>query len=169
MNDNLLKSSQEIRDSIIGLSTSINKDFKSESIDFISLNQAPKYFLKDLLEYIEVDYRTQNLNFKDYNPRSVDGEVCITKDLDLPISGKHIILMDGVIISGITHFYLCKYLRQRSPKSISLCSVGLKLELIKKDLPNCYSLFNFKDEWVEGYGIGGSENKDKPYLVDTRG
>jgi hypoxanthine phosphoribosyltransferase len=168
INENLLKSPQEIRAALIELSEKINKDFNKEAIDLIAMNHAAKYLVEELTELLEMDVRSQSFNFENYENPVESGEVQITKDLELPIFNRHVILADGILISGNTHFYVCNYLKQRLPKSLSIVCVGDKPKLLAKKIPNCYSLFSFNDEWVEGYGIGISENKDKPYLVDTR-
>jgi hypoxanthine phosphoribosyltransferase len=168
MIEQIIKTSKEIEPAISDLSDILNKEFHKASIDIILMNHAAKFLVADLMEFLDLDIRLQNLNFKNYESSSESGEVQITKDLEFPIFDRHVILADGILISGNTHFYVCNYLKQRLPKSLSIVSVGKKPKLLAKKIPNCYSLFNFNDEWVEGYGIGGSENKDKPYLVDTR-
>ena len=168
MNEKIIKSSQEIEAALIKLSVVLNKDFHKIPIDLVSINHAAKYLVEELTELLEMDVRSQSFNFENYKNPVESGEVQITKDLEFPIFDRHVILVDGILISGNTHFYVCNYLKQRLPKSLSIVCIGKKPKLLAKKIPNCYSLFSFNDEWVEGYGIGGSENKDKPYLVDTR-
>ena len=168
MNEKIIKNSQEIEAAVIKLAMELNKDFHKTPIVLVSINHSAKYFVEDLTELLNMDVRAQSLNFENYENPVESGEVQITKDLEFPIFDRHVILADGILISGNTHFYVCNYLKQRLPKSLSIVCVGDKPKLLAKKIPNCYSLFSFNDEWVEGYGIGVSENKDKPYLVDTR-
>ena len=165
---NLLKSSKEIKDAIIELSNKINKDYSNKTIELISINNAAKYLIEDLTKYLEIDFRLQSLNFENYENSVESGEVKLTKDLESPIFDRHVILADGILISGNTHFYLSSYLEQRLPKSISILCVGHKPELLVKKIPKCYSLFSFNDEWVEGYGIGSKEHRSQKYLVDLK-
>ena len=85
--------------------------------------------------------------------RPQSNQVKIIKDLDFPVYGRNIILVDGIIISGTTHHYLSSYLMLGLPKSISILSIGIKPKLCKKTIPKTYRLFDFKDEMVEGYGF----------------
>tara|TARA_B110000263_G_C15005879_1_gene372723 strand:+ start:103 stop:618 length:516 start_codon:yes stop_codon:yes gene_type:complete len=168
MEENLLKSSDQIQDSIKNITKEINTKFADKEVELIALNLAPRFFIQDLLKRLEIPVRLQSLTFEHYSQSSESGEVNITKDLEFSVFDKHLIVVDGIIISGNTLFYISNYLKQRMPKSISIVCVGIKPKLLNKKLPNCYSLFNFNNEWVEGYGIGGEEYSSEKYLVDLK-
>ena len=161
-----IKSNEEIQSSIIKISKEINNDFKGEEIDLIALNDSPKYFINDFIKFLNLKFRCMSLNFNNYDEKTPSGEVKILKDLEFPIHGRNIILVDGIIVTGTTHLYISKYLKQRSPKSISLLTVGIKRSTLIKEIPKNYSLFKFNNEWVEGYGFGSDESKRKKYLID---
>lgn len=166
MSEKIIKSSQEIEAALIKLSAVLNKNFNQTPIDLVSINHASKYLVKDLTKLLDMDVRQLSLNFENYESSSESGEVCLTQDLEYPIFGRHVILADGIIISGTTHSYLINSLQQRLPKSISIVSVGVKPNSLRFEFPNCYSLFKFDKEWVGGYGMGGDEHSLKKYLVD---
>ena len=168
MNEKTIKNSQEIDAALIKLSMELNKDFHKTPIDLVSINHSAKYFVEDLTELLDMDVRPQSLNFENYESTSKSGEVCLTQDLEYPIFGRHIIIVDGIIISGTTHSYLISLLKQRLPASISIVSIGIKPNSIICELPNCYSLFKFNKEWVEGYGIGKGEYSMEKCLVDLK-
>ena len=168
MNQQIIKTSKEIETAIIDLSKMLNKKFHKASIDIILMNHAANPLVEDLMELLDFNVRLQNLNFESYESPSKSGEVYITKDLEHPIYDRHVILADGMIISGTTHFYLYNYLKQRLPKSISIVSTGMKPNALKCELPNCYSLFKFNKEFVGGYGMGGDEHSLKKCLVDLK-
>ena len=75
---------------------------------------------------------------------------------------------DGIIISGKTHHLICGILNKFQPKSLSIASMGKKPKLITYELPKCYSLFDFDNEWVTGYGIGPDEHRTKKFLFDSK-
>jgi len=168
MNEKIIKSSQEIEAALIKLSVVLNKDFHKIPIDLVSINHAAKYLVEDLTKLLDMDVRSQSLNFENYESPSKSGEVCLIQDLEYPIFGRHVILADGIIISGTTHSYLINSLKQRLPRSISIVSVGIKPNSLRFELPNCYSLFKFNKEFVGGYGMGGDEYSLKKYLVDLK-
>ena len=168
MNKGIIKDSIEINSAIVNLSKTINQNFNHPPTDIITMNNAAKYFVEDLIDILDVDIRQQSLKFKNYNHSTHSGEVCITKDIEYPIFDRNIILADGMIISGSTHFYLCNYLEQSKPKSISIICIGIKPALVKHKLPDYYSLFEFNEEWIEGYGIGDGEYSSQKCLVDLK-
>ena len=161
-----LKTNQEIHIEIKRVAKNINNDFKGEEIDLIALNDSPKLLIHDFVKHLKLNYNCLELKFINYKNRPPSGEVKIIKDLDSPVYDRNIILVDGIIISGATHYYLSNYLMQGSPKSISILSVGKKPSLIKKKIPKSYTLFDFNDEMVEGYGFGRESLKTKKYLID---
>ena len=163
-----LKTNQEIQIEIKRIAKSINDDFRGEEIDLIALNDSPKPLIRDFVKHLKLNYKYLELKFTNYNYRPPSGEVKIIKDLDSPVYDRNIILVDGIIISGATHYYLSNFLMQGSPKSISILSVGKKSNLIKKKIPKTYALFDFKDEMVEGYGFGRASLKTKKYLIDLK-
>lgn len=168
MNKKIVKNSREIKVRILELANQLNTDFYKTSIDLVSINHAANFLVEDLIKHLKIDLRVQSLNFENYEVQNESGEVHISKDLELPIFDRHVILADGILISGKTHFFLCNYLKQRLPKSLSIVCIGYKPELITYKLPNIYSLFSFKDEWIEGYGIGSKENSCQKYLIDLK-
>jgi hypoxanthine phosphoribosyltransferase len=168
MANQILKTAEEIDKAIEMLCEKIMGAYPGESIDLISLNHAPELFTPDLSKSLNMDIRLQKLEFENYDNRTESGEVRIIRDLDQPIFGRDIILTDGIIISGITHYYLCKLLKQRSPRSIAIASIAAKPSLLKKDLPICYTLFNFDKEMIEGYGMGTDDFKFSKSLFDIR-
>ena len=168
MKHKILKSSSEIDESISQLSEYLNKEYCENSVDIITLNYAADLFVKDLSKHLKIDFRLQTLKFDNYSETQKSGEVRITSDLEFPIINRHVIIADGIIISGLTHSYLIKYLKLRMPMSISLIAIGIKPNHLKYELPKVNALFNFNDEWVEGYGIGSAENSPQKCLLDLK-
>jgi len=164
----IIKTNTQIQKAVIQLAKVINSDYKDKEIDLICLNNSAKYFVSDLKKLLKVKIRIHKLKFENYKEPTNSGEVKILEDLKYSIYKRDVIIVDGIIISGITHHYLSKYLKQRKPNSIALASVGKKPKLLKRKIPKCYSLFSFNNEWVEGYGFGADKFKNKKYLVDAR-
>lgn len=161
-----LKTNQEIQIEIRRVANKINNDFEGQEIDLIALNDSPKLLINDFVKHLKLSHKCLELEFVNYENRPPSNEVKIVKDLELPVYDRNIILVDGIIISGTTHHYLSNYLMLGQPKSISILSIGRKPNLIKKMIPKSYTLFDFKDEMVEGYGFGRESLKIKNHLID---
>lgn len=163
----IIKTNKEIKSAISKVSQSINKDYLNKEIYFIKLNNSPNYLVDDLVGKLKVKYKILDLKFENYIEASFSGEVKIIEDLSEPIENKNILMVDGIIISGITHNYIYNYLLGRKAKTISILSVGMKISS-SINIPKSYTLFKFTDEWVEGYGFGSEMYKEKKYLVNVK-
>ena len=112
--------------------------------------------------------RLHHFGFSPYDGAPVSGDVKIEFDLKESIEQRHVLLLEGLIISGRTPRYLMNFFKSRNPASLKLCAIGIKQDQFQVDLSVDFYMFVFGDEWVEGYGIGGSRNKCLPYLIDSR-
>ena len=94
------------------------------------------------------------------------GVVKIVKDLDQPLEGKDVLVVEDIIDSGRTLSYLLKVLKQRGPKSVKLCTLLDKPERrVMKDVEVDYSCFNIPDEFVVGYGLDYAQKyRNLPYI-----
>ena len=94
------------------------------------------------------------------------GVVKIVKDLDQPLEGKDVLVVEDIIDSGRTLSYLLKVLKQRGPKSVKLCTLLDKPERrVMKDVEVDYSCFNIPDEFVVGYGLDYDQKyRNLPYI-----
>lgn len=167
MKSRIIKTEEEIQEALISLSSKLNEVYFDKDVELVKMNHAANLFLDDLSKLLTFNINVHSLEFKTYN-KSAKLEVEITKDLYEPINSKHVILIDGIIISGNTHDHLSKVLSKRKPKSLSIVCIGVKEESKKISLPTTYSMFNFRQEWVEGYGIGSLENSINKHLVDVK-
>lgn len=163
----ILKNEIELKDSLTDLSAQLNESYRGKQVEIIKMNSAADLFLEDLSKMLQFKFNIQSLEFKAHKDPLKKG-VNISKDLSQSIAFKEVILIDGIIISGKTHAYLTEYLSQRKPKSLSIVCIGTKEESEVIPLPATYSMFKFKKEWVEGYGIGNQENAIHRYLIDVK-
>lgn len=167
MKSGVIKTEEDINDSLIKLSTELNEIFNGKQVEIVKMNSAANLFAQDLSKLLEFDFNNQALEFESYKNSSTQ-EVKITKDLTTPIEGKDLIILDGIIISGKTHDYISRLLKQRKPKSISIVCIGIKEESKQISLAKIYSMFSFSKEWVEGYGIGDPQNSVNKFLIDVK-
>ncbi len=94
------------------------------------------------------------------------GVVRIVKDLDEPLAGKHVLIVEDIIDSGRTLSYLIEVLKQRGPEDIRLCTLLDKPERrVKKQVKVDYTCFTIPDEFVVGYGLDYAQKyRNLPYI-----
>ena len=98
------------------------------------------------------------------------GVVKIVKDLDEPLEGKDVIIVEDIIDSGRTLFHLMKILNERGPKSMHICTLLDKPERRVKDVHVDYVGFNIPDEFVVGYGLDYDQKyRNLPYIGVVEG
>jgi len=167
-NNTLIKDHDAIQDRMKIIADEINKDYQNLEIDIVCLTNAATFFAVDLIRMLEIPIRFHQLGFKSYKNSEATGAVKILNDIDMPLSGKHVIVLEGMIISGRTPLYLMNYLSLREPASIQICAVGIKPKLLLSSLSVKYCLFEFTSEWIIGYGIGGGLDQTSSALFDKK-
>mgnify|MGYP006085074619 CR=1 FL=1 len=164
-----IKSKEDIQCALENLASTINADYKdAKCLDIICFINGASFFSSDLVRFIDVPIKLHYLGFSSYSNFPSSGEVKIEQDVKDSLENKHILLLEGLVISGKTPLYLLNLFKLRNPASIKICAVGVKRESFEVNLDVDYHMFNFKDEWIEGYGIGNGKNKSLPYLADIR-
>lgn len=164
----MLKSADDINQSIIELSAVISSDYAStECLHLISLLNGGSVFCADLMRALAIPTAFSHFGFDSIPLELGEGQVRITLDVYDELRGKDILIVEGLVISGRTPLYLLNYFESRGPKSIEICAVGTKPRAREVELEVKYNLFEFEKEWVAGYGIGRGIERSKPYLFDA--
>ncbi|QWE28995.1 phosphoribosyltransferase family protein [Polynucleobacter sp. AM-7D1] len=157
---------EEIVSRLKSIASQIEIDYCGTSIEMVYSSTGASQFVVDLARMINLPVNLHQILYRPYVPPSGNGEVQLLLDVTQPLEGKHVILVDGVIISGKTPFYVMSLFKQRQPASLEFCVVGSKLSELTVDLNIKYQLFAFGGEWIEGYGIGSGPNKLADCLLD---
>jgi hypoxanthine phosphoribosyltransferase len=169
MTAKIIQSQSKIRHQLSIMSDDLNERYKGKEVEIVLINTTPIFFINDLLAKLKFQYHLQILCYESYLDQSAtSGEVKITHDLSRPIRNKEILLIDGVIISGKTPHFIYKTLQSRSPKSLAFACIGIKENQIEYKLPKVFFLFDFSNQWVEGYGIGTGAFKNKKNLYNLQ-
>ena len=109
-------------------------------------------FYSDLVRNMSIDLECDFIRVKSYTAQFKQGDIKILKDLETPIKGKHVYLVDDIYDTGSTMKALIEYLEVKKPASISIVTL-LKRETSPAPQQTCYHAFSIKDEWVVGYGM----------------
>ena len=144
----------DIKRRVAELAREISNDYKGETVTLICILSGASVFFADLVRELDLDVRFEFMSVSSYGAGTVtSGEVKILKDVNHPISGQHVIIVEDIIDSGCTLSFLKKVLQQREPKSIKVCTVLDKPSRRKVDFNGDYVGFPIPDEFVIGYGL----------------
>lgn len=163
----ILHDEGDIRTNVAALAARINADYADRELDLVVLLNGANMFGHDLARHLTMPTRLHHLGFTSYQGAPQSGEVCVTLDIAEPLQGRHVLIAEGIVISGRTPLYLVNLLKLRDPASIALCAVGTKPAMRSVDLDMPYSMYSFGKEMVAGYGIGKGPERLLPHLIDT--
>ena len=128
-------------------------------------------FMTDLVKHITVPLKMEFMVVSSYGDEyKSSGLVKIIKDLDEPIHGKNVLIVEDIIDSGRTLSYLTKMLSEREPESLRLCTLLDKEEKRETEVEVDYTGFTVGDEFVIGYGLDYKQYyRNLPYIAVNRG
>ena len=157
----------EVDKKIQELGEQISKDYEGKNIHMICVLKGGVFFTCELAKRISVPVSLDFMSVSSYGAGTKSsGIVKIVKDLDEPLEGKEVIIVEDIIDSGRTLSYLIEVLKQRNPKSIELCTLLDKPERrVKKQVQVRYTCFTIPDEFVVGYGLDYDQKyRNLPYI-----
>ena len=157
--DKILINEEKLQLKVKEIADKISKDYAGETPLFICILKGSVYFTTDLLRYLTIPCRMEFMAVSSYGADTQSsGEVKLVKDLNVPLNGKHVIIIEDIIDSGNTLSYLKRLLLQRNPKSLKICTLLDKPERRKVNLEADYVGFTIPDEFVVGYGLDYNED-----------
>ncbi|MFW6256986.1 MAG: hypoxanthine phosphoribosyltransferase [Bacillota bacterium] len=161
----------EIQERIKALATRINNDYQDKNPILVSILKSSVYFLADLTRQLTIPLNIDFLGIERFATADKKGQIHIEKNLELNISERHILIIDAIINTGLTHSYLLKHLKPRHPASLAICTLIENTEKRLVNLPIEYQGFQFEktDIFVVGYGLDYKENyRHLPYIVEYK-
>lgn len=173
MNDNMkedvlrvLLSEEEIREKVRELGGKITADYKNSNLMLVTVLKGAVVFLADLMRQIDVPAEIDFMVVSSYGSGvKSSGVVKIVKDLDVPLAGKDILIVEDILDSGLTLSYIKELLESRGPRSIRIATLLDKPSRRKVDLQADYIGFSVPDEFVIGYGLDYDEKyRNLPYI-----
>ena len=159
---------EKIKSRIAELGEEISRDYEGKSIHMICVLKGGVYFMTALSERIDPEIPV-SLDFMSVSSYGDDtkssGIVRIIKDLDEPVEGKDVLVVEDIIDSGRTLYYLLDMLRARKPKSLRLCTLLDKPDRRERDVKVDYTAFVVEDNFVVGCGMDYHQNyRNLPYI-----
>ena len=152
--EKVLLSEEQLSQKIAELGEEISKDYQGKEIVAICVLKGAILFMADLARAVKVPMALDFMAVSSYgNGTSTSGTVRILKDLDNSIEGKHVLVVEDIIDSGVTLKYLLKNLKSRKPASIKLCTLLNKPERRRVEVDIDYCGFTVPDYFLVGYGL----------------
>ena len=163
----VLLTEEEVNKKISEVAAQINKDYEGKEVHLICILKGGVFFTCELAKRLTIPVSLDFMSVSSYGSGTKSsGVVKIIKDLDEPLEGKNVIIVEDIIDSGRTLAYLIEVLKQRNPKNIELCTLLDKPERrVKKQVQVKYTCFTIPDEFVVGYGLDyDQKDRNLPYI-----
>lgn len=163
-----LFSKEEIEQKVKELGQQISQDYnEDDEIVVIGVLKGASVFMSDLIRQIQLPVYIDFIAVSSYGySTESSGIVRILKDLDLEVEGKHVLIVEDIIDTGLTLKYLTNNLEARNVKSLKICTLLDKPKRRKCDLDIDYIGFEIPDKFIVGYGIDyGEKYRNLPYIA----
>lgn len=167
----VLVSEQDVDRRIEELGKQISQDYEGKQVHLICILKGGAFFMCELAKRISVPVSLDFMSVSSYGDKTTSsGVVRIAKDLDESIEGKDVLIVEDIIDSGRTLYYLMDVLRKGQPQSLHLCTLLDKPERREKDVKVDYVGFEIPDEFVVGYGLDYAQKyRNLPYIGVVEG
>ena len=164
--EQILYTEEELRQRVKELGCQITADYAGREPLLISVLRGSYIFMADLTRSINLDVTVDFMSVSSYGASTVSsGQVEIKKDLSDSIEGKDLIIVEDILDSGNTLYYLMDVLRARKPASVRLCTLMDKPERRSKPIKADYVGFTIPDAFIVGYGLDYAEKyRNLPYV-----
>ncbi len=163
----VLLTEEQVNKRIAELGKQISEDYKGRTIHMICILKGGAPFMCELAKRITTDVSLDFMSVSSYGGgTNSSGIVKIVKDLDEPLEGKDVIIVEDIIDSGRTLSHLLEIFKKRNPSSIKICTLLDKPERrVVKDVNVDYVGFKVPDEFVVGYGLDYNQKyRNLPYI-----
>ncbi|MGQ9472674.1 MAG: hypoxanthine phosphoribosyltransferase [Candidatus Caldatribacteriaceae bacterium] len=165
--ERILISEEELQQKVRELGWRITQDYREKEIRVVGILRGAFIFMADLVRHIKVPLSVDFMSISSYGEESEsNGIVRILKDLDKPITHKHVLIVEDIVDTGLTLKHLKEVLATREPASLKVCALLSKEERrLVKDLEIDYVGFHVPNQFVVGYGLDFAERyRNYPFI-----
>ncbi len=148
------------------LGVEITKDYQGKDLTLVGIMKGSVFFLTDLAKAIDLPLTFELMGVSSYHGGTeTTGEVRITHDLTKPLHGKHVLVVEDIIDTGLTMKFLLENLGARHPASVKVCTLLEKPSRAKVKVAIDYKGFVIEDRFVVGYGLDwGEKYRNLPFI-----
>ena len=163
----ILVQPDDLKRKVRDLGAQISADYAERDLLMVCVLKGAVFFLADLMRHIDIPCEVDFMAVSSYGSATdSSGVVRILKDLDRPIAGRDVLIVEDIVDSGLTLQYLMRNLGARDPRSLEVCALLTKPERRKVELPTRYVGFEIPDKFAIGYGLDvGERFRNLPYVA----
>jgi len=165
-NIKILISTEQIRQRIAELGSELSRAYQGKELTVICVLKGSFIFCADLVRSLSLPVRCEFISCSSYgNAKTSSGEVKLALDVSIPLDGKHIMIVEDIVDSGLTLKYIRELFAVRNPASIACCALLQKPDALKVDVKVDYTGFKIGNEFVVGYGLDYAQKyRELPYI-----
>lgn len=146
-------SEEQLQKKVTEIGADLTKKLKDKNVVAICVLKGSFMFYSDLIRAIETDITCEFFGVSSYHGATSSGEVKVTLDLTHPVEGKHVLLIEDIVDTGLTMNYLINSIQARKPASLTTVALLEKPEALKVPCKLDYVGFKISNEFVVGYGL----------------
>ena len=163
---NVLFSEEEVDARIRQMGEQISRDYEGKQVHLVCVLKGGSFFMCELAKRITVPVFLDFMSVSSYGSETKSsGVVKIVKDLDAPLKGKDVIVVEDIVDTGHTLSYLLEMLKGREPASLRLCTLLDKPDRREVEVPVDYTGFVIPDKFIVGYGLDYDQKyRNLPYI-----
>ncbi len=163
----ILFTEQEIASRVNELAEQINTDYAGQEVILVCILKGAFAFTADLARKLKINCRIEFMQVSSYADKTESsGSIKIIKDINVPVDGKYLLIIEDIIDTGITMNNLKKMLGLRNAASIKLCALLDKPSRREADIDADYIGFVVEDHFLVGYGLDYAQNyRNLPYIA----
>jgi hypoxanthine phosphoribosyltransferase len=160
-------SKEQLEKRVTELGQAITRDLAGKNVVCVGILKGSFVFFADLVRHINLPVMVDFFGASSYGEQTISsGRVKITLDLSVEIAGKHVLIVEDIVDTGLTLNYIVEYLRLKNPKSLRTCALLLKPGCLKRPTPIDYLGFTVDNRFIVGYGLDAEEKyRNLPYLA----
>ncbi|MGV8124615.1 MAG: hypoxanthine phosphoribosyltransferase [Vulcanimicrobiota bacterium] len=165
----VLYTEDQIKKRIEEIGAQLSADYQGKDLVIIVILRGAVVFLADLTRCMNVNATIDFIVVTRYGYSDKPGQLKILKDLDYPIEGKHIIIVEDIVDEGLTLYYLKEALLLRKPATLKICALFDKPARRKVNVAPDYIGFSIPDRFIIGYGLDYKQKfRNLPYIAVMR-
>ena len=167
----ILVQADDLQHRVRQLGEQVSRDYAGRDLLLVGVLKGAVFFLSDLMRHLDIQCEVDFMAVASYGSSTdSSGVVRILKDLDAPLEGRDVLIVEDIVDSGLTLQYLMRTLEARGPRSLEVCALLTKPERRKVDMPARYVGFEIPDKFAIGYGLDYAERyRNLPYVAALTG